>query len=113
MKIVNKTGRTIALYIDGTWETFFADGSAAVVKESLQPYIISGIQISKYSYVGIDNLPEKQKDTLIVVDKDIAIRCWQQLRDDIVYMHSPNVRDDKHNSVGSMILVCWQNSKFS
>lgn len=112
MKIKNKTGRTIALYINEHWETFFPEGYPVTVKESLQPCDSIGIQISQYSYDGINGLPDKEKDVIIVVDKDVAIKCWQTLRDDVVYMHAPIVRDDKYRSVASMILVCWQNARF-
>ena len=113
MKIINKTGRTIALYINNIWQTFFPEGSPVILKESLQPYSSAEVQISKYTYSGLINLPDKQQDVIIVVDKDIALKCWQMLRDDVVYMHAPAVRDDKYRSVASITLVCWTNAFFS
>lgn len=112
MKIVNKTGRTIALYINEHWETFFPEGAPVVIKEKLCPNYENEIQISQYMYEGINGLPDREKDTIIVVDKDIALRCWAELREDVVYMHSPLVRNDKYQSLASMVLVCWSNARF-
>lgn len=112
MKIVNKTGRVIALYINEHWETYFPEGFPVTIKESFKPTESREVQISQYSYDGINGLPDKEKDIIYVVDKDVAFRCWQDLRDDVVYMHSPIVRDDKYQSVASMILVSWCNSKY-
>ena len=111
MKIVNKTDNVIALYINGSWETFMPSGLSAKIKETLIPTDNQEIQISRYSYDGIIGLPDKEDDIIYVVDKIVAIRAWQLLRDDVVYMHQPLVRNDKYQAVASLTLVSWQNSR--
>ena len=55
-------------------------------------------------------LVQQEKNILLVVDKEVAIQAWRDLRDDVVYMHCPLVKDDKHNSLASFSLVKWKNS---
>lgn len=111
MKIVNKTDRIIALYINEEWETFFPVGFPATLKETLRPTENRKLQISQYSYEGINGLPDREHDTIYVVDKIVALKAWQELRDDVVYMHQPLVRNDKYQAVASLTLVSWQNSR--
>ena len=78
-------------------------------KPLLKCYAIKA-HIKTYTLIGIDNLPHKVNDVLLVVDKEVAIQAWRDLRDDVVYMHCPLVKDDKHNSLASFSLVKWKNS---
>lgn len=109
MEILNYTGCVIALYVNKSWVTYFPDGHAKL-NEEINSDIDGVIDIKTYSLIGIDNLPHKVNKVLIVVDKEVAIQAWRDLRDDVVYMHCPLVKDDKHNSLASFSLVKWKNS---
>ena len=114
MQIRNKTGRTIALYINEEWVTFQPDGGAAKLNEQNKSLgIVNGINLQAQQVIGIDNLPAQQPDTLIVVDKEVAMYSWRQYREDVVYMHSPLVKDDKYNSLASLTLMTWCNVSIS
>ena len=109
MKILNYTGRTIALFLHGSWTTFFSDGHCKL-DENLISVDCSFIEMKTYEMKSILNLPEKKDGVLIVVDKEVAIQAWRELRDDVVYMHCPLIRDDKYNSLASFTLIKWRNS---
>ena len=109
MEILNYTGRVIALYVNESWVTYFPNGNAKLIEE-IKTDVDGVIDIKTYSLIGIDNLPHKENNVLIVVDKEVAIQAWRDLRDDVVYMHCPLVKDDKHNSLASFSLVKWKNS---
>lgn len=109
MEILNYTGRVIALYVNESWVTYFPNGNAKLIEE-IKIDSSHVIDIKTYSLIGIDNLPHKENNVLIVVDKEVAIQAWRDLRDDVVYMHCPLVKDDKHNSLASFSLVKWKNS---
>lgn len=109
MKILNYTGRVIALFIDNSWFTYFPDGHAKL-NEEINIDSSHVIDIKTYTLIGIDNLPYKESNVLLVVDKEVAIQAWRDLRDDVVYMHCPLVKDDKYNSIASLSLVKWKNS---
>ena len=109
MEILNYTGRVIALYVNESWVTYFPNGNAKL-NEEIKIDSSHVIDIKTYSLIGIDNLPHKESNVLIVVDKEVAIQAWRDLRDDVVYMHCPLVKDDKHNSLASFSLVKWKNS---
>jgi hypothetical protein len=114
MQIKNKTGRTIALYINEEWVTFHPDGDAAVLNEEHKTIgIVNGINLQAQLVKGIDNLPPQEPNTLIVVDKEVAMYSWRQYRDDVVYMHKPLIKDDKHNSLASLTLMTWCNVSIS
>ncbi len=109
MEIKNYTGRVIALFVENSWVTYFPDGHAKL-NEEIKTDSSGVIDIKTYTLIGIDNLPHKVNDVLLVVDKEVAIQAWRDLRDDVVYMHCPLVKDDKHNSLASFSLVKWKNS---
>ena len=109
VEIKNYTGRVIALFIDNSWVTYFPNGQAKL-NEEIKTDSSHVIDIKTYTLIGIDNLPHKVNDVLLVVDKEVAIQAWRDLRDDVVYMHCPLVKDDKHNSLASFSLVKWKNS---
>jgi hypothetical protein len=109
VEILNYTGRVIALYVNKEWVTYFPNGQAKL-KEEIKTDVDGFIDIKTYSLIGIDNLPHRESNVLIVVDKEVAIQAWRDLRDDVVYMHCPLVKDDKHNSLASFSLVKWKNS---
>ena len=109
MEILNYTGRVIALYVNESWVTYFPNCHAKL-NEEIKIDSSHVIDIKTYSLIGIDNLPHKESNVLIVVDKEVAIQAWRDLRDDVVYMHCPLVKDDKHNSLASFSLVKWKNS---
>ena len=109
MEILNYTGRVIALYVNESWVTYFPNGNAKLIEE-VKTDVDGVFDIKTYSLIGIDNLPHKESNVLIVVDKEVAIQAWRDLRDDVVYMHCPLVKDDKHNSLASFSLVKWKNS---
>jgi hypothetical protein len=109
VEIKNFTGRVIALYLNKDWVTYLPDGHAKL-NEIIKTDSDEIIDIKTYSLIGIDNLPHKENNILIVVDKEVAIQAWRDLRDDVVYMHCPLVKDDKHNSLASFSLVKWKNS---
>lgn len=109
MEILNYTGRVIALYVNESWVTYFPSGHSKL-NEEINIDSSHVIDIKTYSLIGIDNLPYKENNVLLVVDKEVAIQAWRDLRDDVVYMHCPLVKDDKHNSIASFSLVKWKNS---
>ena len=114
MQIRNKTGRTIALYINEEWVTFQPDGDAARLNEQNKSLgIVNGISLQAQQIVGVEGLPDPQPNTLIVVDKDVAMYSWRQYREDVVYMHKPLVKDDKYNSLASITLMTWCNVSIS
>ena len=107
MQIINKTGRVIAIYINEQWETYMPEGNAAILNEEVKSLgVHDGITLQGQSIHGILNLPDRQKNVLIVVDKEVALYSWRQCREDVVYMHKPLLRDDKYNSLAALSLVC-------
>ena len=108
MQITNKTGRVIAIYINEQWETFMPEGDAAILNEEVKSLgVHDGIILQGQSIHGILNLPDRQKNRIIVVDKEVALYSWRQCREDVVYMHKPLLRDDKYNSLASFSLMTW------
>ncbi len=108
MQIINKTGRVIAIYINEQWETYMPEGDAAILNEEIKSLgVHDGITLQGQSIHGILNLPDRQKNVLIVVDKEVALYSWRQCREDVVYMHKPLLRDDKYNSLASFSLMTW------
>ena len=108
IKIINKTDHVIALMIDGSWQSIMPYGLCCKFKTSKQlPVIRDGIRFNPLSYDGVIELPDKQNDTIIIVERDIALYIWKTTyRDDVCYLDHPIVRDDKYMSLAAMSLVC-------
>ena len=107
-KIINKTDHVIALMIDNSWETFMPQGLSCKLKETKSPSIVKdGIQFNPTRYEGVVSLPNREKGTIIIVDKEVALFLWKtSYREDVCYLDHPLVRDDKYNSLAAMSLVC-------
>ena len=108
MQIINKTGRVIAIYINEQWETFMPEGAAAILNEEVKSLgVHEGITLKRKCIQGILILPDRQKNVLVVVDKEVELYSWRQCGEDVVYMHKPLLRDDKYNSLASFSLMTW------
>jgi len=115
IKIINKTDHVIALMIDGSWQSIMPYGLCCKFKTSKQLSVIrDGIRFNPLSYDGVIELPDKQNDTIIIVERDIALYIWKTTyRDDVCYLDHPIVRDDKYMSLAAMSLVCISESYIS
>jgi hypothetical protein len=115
IKIINKTDHVIALMIDGSWQSIMPYGLCCKFKTSKQlPVIRDGIRFNPLSYDGVIELPDKQNDTIIIVERDIALYIWKTTyRDDVCYLDHPIVRDDKYMSLAAMSLVCISEGNIS
>ena len=111
-KIINKTDHVIALMIDNSWETFMPQGLSCKLKETKSPSIVKdGIQFNPTRYEGVVSLPNREKGTIIIVDKEVALFLWKtSYREDVCYLDHPLVRDDKYNSLAAMSLVCMNDT---
>ena len=107
-KIINKTDHVIALMIDGEWETFMPQGLCCKLKQTKSaPIYKDGIQFNPIRYDGVLELPNREKGTIIIVDKEVALFVWKtNYREDVCYLDHPLVRDDKYNSLAAMSLTC-------
>jgi hypothetical protein len=107
-KIINKTDHVIALMVDGSWETIMPQGLCCkLVGDRSEPIVKDGIQFNPISFDRVVELPDRQLDTIIIVEKEVALFVWKsQCREDVCYLDHPIVRDDKYNSLAAMSLVC-------
>ena len=108
IKIINKTDHVIALLVNDTWETFMPQGLSCKIKTSKQNTIVSnGVRFNPLCIESVIELPNKQNDTIIIVERDVAFYIWKtSYRDDVCYLDHPLVRDDKYRSLAAMSLVC-------
>lgn len=109
VKILNKTDHVIALWINGAWETIFPTGFAVSMEIEKTPIDLhKDLSIKTYNIKRIKHLPDKEHDTIIIVEPDIAKHIWKTIyREDIFCLDNPVVRDDKYNSLASMSLLCY------
>jgi hypothetical protein len=107
-KIVNKTDHVIALLIDNTWETIMPQGlSCKLVADKSDPIVRDGIQFNPTRYDRVTELPNRERGTVYIVEKEVALFIWKtKYRDDVCFLDHPIVRDDKYNSLAAMSLVC-------
>lgn len=108
IKIVNKTDHVIALFINEQWETIMPFGLCCRLKEDKSDIIVKdGISFIPTRIVDVIRLPKREKYTIVIVEKEIALYVWKAYcREDVCYLNAPIVRDDKYNSLASMSLVC-------
>ena len=108
LKIINKTDHVIALMVNSSWETIMPQGlSCKLVADKSDPIIKDGIQFNPVRHNRIIELPSRQLDTIIIVEREVALYIWKTLyREDVCYLDHPIVRDDKYNSLAAMSLVC-------
>ena len=85
VKILNKTDHVIALYINNEWQTIFPSGIAAKLIIEKQPVNLhKDLSIKSYQIKEIKYLPNKEHDTIIIVEPDIAKHIWKtSYREDI------------------------------
>ena len=114
-KIINKTDHVIALYIDDKWETIMPTGLCCKFKEDKSnPIVKDGLTFIPTRIVDITNVPSPDKDTIIIVEKDLALYLWKTYnREDVCYLNAPIVRDDKYTSLAAMSLVCMSDISIS
>lgn len=107
-KIINKTDHVIALMIDGKWETIMPEGLSCKIKETKSdPIVTDGIQFNPIRFDSVVSLPDRQKGTIIIVEREVALFLWKtKYREDVCYLDHPIVRDDKYRSLAAMSLVC-------
>jgi len=108
VKIINKTDHVIALYIDNKWETIMPTGLCCKLKGTKSdPIHKHGIQFNPIRYDSVSNLPDREKGSIIIVERELALYIWKtKYREDVCYLDHPVVRDDKYNSLAAMSLVC-------
>jgi hypothetical protein len=113
--IVNKTDHVIALWINDAWATILPYGLSAKIKEEKQfMETRSGVALKKLIVHGIIELPQRKPDTIYIVEPDVARYAWKSsYREDVCYLDSPVVRDDKYRTLASMSLVCFHEVLFS
>ena len=111
-KIINKTDHVIALLVNGQWETYMPQGLSCKLKVTKStPIFKDGIQFNPVRYDDVIELPKRQVDTIIIVEKEVALFVWKSnYREDVCYLNHPLVRDDKYNSLAAMSLVCMNDS---
>ena len=114
-KIINKTDHIIALMIDGIWNTIMPQGlSCKLVGDKSEPIFKDGIQFNPMRFDRVVELPDRQADTIIIVEREVALFIWKTLyREDVCYLDHPMVRDDKYNSLAAMSLVCMSDISIS
>ena len=107
-KIINKTDHVIALMIDNSWETILPQGLCCkLVAHRSEPIVKDGIRLIPTRFDRVVELPDTQPDTIIIVEREVALFIWKTLyREDVCYLDYPVVRDDKYNSLAAMSLVC-------
>jgi hypothetical protein len=112
VKILNKTDHVIALFVNDKWETYMPDGLSCKLKETKSdPIYKEGIQFNPISYDGVVSLPDREKGTVIIVEREVALFLWKtKYREDVCYLDHPIVRDDKYNSLAAMSLVCMNDA---
>ncbi len=112
VKIINKTDHVIALMINDEWVTIMPQGLSCKLKENkLDPLHKDGIQFNPVRYDSVLELPEREKGTIIIVEKEVALFVWKtKYREDVCFLNYPIVRDDKYNSLAAMSLVCMNDA---
>jgi len=95
--------------INDQWTTIMPYGLAAMIKEEKQLLETrSGVVLKKLVVHGIIQLPQRQPDTIYIVEPDVARYAWKtSYRVDVCYLDSPVVRDDKYRTLAAMSLVCF------
>ena len=111
-KIINKTDHVIALMIDNSWETIMPKGLCCkLVAVRSESVVKDGIRFNPIRIDSVVELPDRQADTIIIVEREVALFIWKtQYREDVCYLDHPIVRDDKYNSLAAMSLVCMSES---
>ena len=111
-KIINKTDHVIALLVNGEWETYMPQGLSCKLKETKSaPIVKDGIQFNPVRYDGVIELPNREKGTIIIVEREVALFVWKtNYREDVCFLNYPIVRDDKYNSLAAMSLVCMNDA---
>jgi hypothetical protein len=114
-KIINKTDHVIALMVNGNWETFMPQGlSCKLIADRSNPIVKDGIQFNPTRFDRVVELPNREPDTIIIVERDVAMFIWKTLyREDVCYLDHPIVRDDKYISLAAMSLVCMSDISIS
>ena len=109
MTIINKTDHIIALWIDDAWVTIMPSGLCAKLKEEKQLIETkSGVTFKKLIVHGVIELPDRQPDTIYIVEPEVARYVWKSsYREDVCYLDNPVVRDDKYRTLAAMSLVCF------
>ena len=112
VKITNKTDHVIALMVDGKWETIMPQGlSCKLVGTKSDPVMKDGIQFNPIRFDKVVELPDREKSTIIIVERDVALFIWKtKYREDVCYLDHPIVRDDKYTSLAAMSLVCMNDA---
>ena len=115
VKITNKTDHVIALMVGGKWETFMPQGlSCKLVGTKSNPIMKDGIQFNPIIFDRVVELPDRQKGTIIIVEREVALFIWKtKYREDVCYLDHPIVRDDKYTSLAAMSLVCMSETLIS
>jgi len=85
--------------------------SCKLVANKSNPIIKDGIRFNPTRFNRVVELPSRQLDTIIIVEREVALFIWKTLyREDVCYLDYPIVRDDKYNSLAAMSLVCLEDS---
>ena len=109
MTIINKTDHVIALWVNDSWTTIMPYGLPCRLKEDKQLMETRhGVTLKKLIVHGVIQLPDRQPDTIYIVEPEVARYIWKSsYREDVCYLDNPVVRDDKYRTLASMALVCF------
>lgn len=109
MKIINKTDHVIALWVNDEWETIMPSGLSAYIKYNKQDIgSKNGIAFKSHQALEVKNLPNREKNTIIIAEFDVCQYVWKtSYREDVCCLDNPIVRNDKYQTLASMSLLCY------
>ena len=109
MTIVNKTDHVIALWVNDSWTTIMPYGLPCRLKEDKQLMETRhGVTLKKLIVHGVIQLPDRQPDTIYIVEPEVARYIWKSsYREDVCYLDNPVVRDDTVSYTHLTLPTCF------
>ena len=107
MNIINKTGKTIAINIDGKFVTFPAVGKKASLNLNKIDRTIGGITFRQSEIKDVENLADVEESDIIIVSEEVAKYLWSVGKYNYVYLGHGFLKDDYGTTLATYQLVCY------
>lgn len=107
MNIINKTGKTIAINIDGKFVTFPAVGKKASLNLNKIDRTIGGITFRQSEIKDVENLADVEGSDIIIVSEEVAKYLWSIGKLNYVYLGHGFLKDDYGTTLATYQLVCY------
>lgn len=107
MKIINKTGKTVAINKDGKFITLESVGKKASLNLTKNDRIIDGITFRQSEINFVENLEDCRDSDIIIVSEEVAKFLWSLGKFNYVFLGHGFLKDEFGNILVSYQLVCY------